>query len=150
MKIQNKALKISLKICVRLITSLAALFVLGVIVFNIFTKAPAAKALRQSKKAFVIPYSNKGYIAQGIAYDQKTENFYLTGYMKDGSASPILIVNKASRKLVNAVRMANPDGTAFTGHAGGLSVLNDKIYIAGSDDSCFYVFEKQEVDHADR
>lgn len=148
MKIQNKALKISLKICVGLITSLAALFVLGVIVFNIFTKAPAAKALRQSKKAFVIPYSNKGYIAQGLAYDRGSGNFYLTGYMNDKSASPILIVNKKSRKLVNAVRMTNPDGTDFLGHAGGLSIMNGKIYIAGSSDSCLYVFEKDAVDQA--
>ena len=150
MKIQNKAPRVTLKIGGWILAVAAAIYILAIIVFNVFTNVPAAKALRHSKKAFVIPYSNKGYIAQGIAYDQKTDNFYLTGYMKDGSASPILIVNKASRKLVNAVRMANPDGTAFTGHAGGLSVLNDKIYIAGSADSCFYVFEKQEVDHAAR
>ena len=126
------------------------IFLLGVLVFNIFTKAPARSSLQHSKKAFVIPWSNKGYIAQGISYDQGTDNFYLTGYMKDGSASPILVVNKESRKLVNAVRMAKPDGSPFTGHAGGLSVMDNKIYIAGSSDSCFYVFEKAAVDRAKR
>ena len=148
MKIQNKALKISLKIFTGLIVSLATIFVLAVIVFNIFTKAPAAKALRNSKKAFSIPYSNKGYIAQGLAYDRGSGNFYLTGYMNDKSASPILIVNKKTRKLVNAVRMTNPDGSDFTGHAGGLTIMNGKIYIAGSSDSCLYVFEKTAVDKA--
>ena len=150
MKIQNKALQKALKAAGFVLAIALSIYILAIIVFNIFTKAPAAKALRHSKKAFVIPYSNKGYIAQGLAYDKASDNFYLTGYMKDGSASPIFIVNKTSRKLINTVRMANPDGTAFTGHAGGLSVLNNKIYIAGSADSCFYVFEKQEVDHAAR
>lgn len=126
------------------------IFLLGVLVFNIFTKAPARSSLQHSKKAFVIPWSNKGYIAQGISYDQGSGNFYLTGYMKDGSASPILVVNKETRRLVNAVRMAKPDGSPFTGHAGGLSVMNGKIYIAGSSDSCFYVFEKAAVDQAKR
>ncbi len=126
------------------------IFLLGVLVFNIFTKAPARSSLRNSKKAFVIPWSNKGYIAQGISYDQGSGNFYLTGYMKDGSASPILVVNKETRRLVNAVRMAKPDGSPFTGHAGGLSVMDNKIYIAGSSDSCFYVFEKAAVDKAKR
>lgn len=126
------------------------IFLLGVLVFNIFTKAPARSSLRNSKRAFVIPWSNKGYIAQGIAYDKASDNFYLTGYMKDASASPILVVNKSSRKLVNAIRMAKPDGSPFTGHAGGLSVIDGKIYIAGSSDSCFYVFDKTTVDQAKR
>ena len=130
--------------------TLVAIFLLAVLVFNIFTKAPAAKNLRNSKRGFVIPWSNKGYIAQGISYDEASGNFYLTGYMKDGSASPIFIVNKETRKLVNAVRMAKPDGSAFTGHAGGLSVAQDKIYIAGSGDCCFYVFDKAAVDIAKR
>ena len=150
MTIQNKALRLTLKIGGWILAIAASIYILAIIVFNIFTKAPAAKTLRHSKKAFVIPYSNKGYIAQGIAYDQESDNFYLTGYMKDGSASPILIVNKTTRKLVNAVRMTNPDGTDYCGHAGGLSVMNNKIYIAGSADSCFYVFNKNSVDKATR
>ena len=126
------------------------LFELVVFAMTIYTRAPARKSLKKSEKAFVIPWSNKGYISQGITYDKASDNFYLTGYMKDGSASPIFVVNKTSRKLVNAVRMANPDGTAFTGHAGGLTLMNGKLYIAGSSDSCFYVFSKASVDNAEK
>lgn len=142
--------KLLIKIPIIILSSLVSIFLLAVIVFNIFTKAPAGKNLRHSKKGFIIPYSNKSYIAQGISYDKDSGNFYLTGYMKDGSASPIFIVNKETRKLVNTVRMAKPDGSAFTGHAGGLSVANEKIYIAGSGDCCFYVFDKAAVDNATR
>ena len=80
-----------IKIPIIILSSLVAIFALAVLIFNIFTKAPAAKTMRHSKKGFVIPYSNKGYIAQGISYDEGSGNFYLTGYMKDGSASPIFV-----------------------------------------------------------
>lgn len=137
-----------IKIPIIILSSLVTVFILAVLVFNIFTKAPATSSLKQSKKAFVIPWSNKGYIAQGITYDLASGNFYLTGYMKDGSASPILVVNKKSRKLVNLVRMSNPDGSDYTGHAGGLALMNGKLYVAGSQDGCFYVFKKSAVDKA--
>ena len=125
--------------------SLFFVFEIAVIIFNIFTKAPAHKSLKNSEQAFVIPYTNKGYIAQGITYDKDTDNFFLTGYMKDGSASPIFAVNKTRKRLVAAVRMTNQDGTPFTGHAGGLSLMNGKIYVAGSNDGCFYVFDKAQI-----
>ncbi|MBO4640280.1 MAG: hypothetical protein J5710_11035 [Treponema sp.] len=128
--------------------SLLTLFWIGVMIMTFITKTPGRASLKNSKKGFVIPWTNKGYIAQGIAYDQDSDNFYLTGYMKDGSASPIFVVNKTKRKLITAIRMANPDGTPFTGHAGGLTLYEGKIYIAGSSDSCFYVFEKATVDQA--
>ena len=128
--------------------SLFFLFEFVVIAMSIYTKAPAHKTLKNSEQAFAIPWSNKGYIAQGITYDKTSDNFYLTGYMKDGSASPILVVNKTTGKFINAIRMANPDGTAFTGHAGGLTLMNNKLYIAGSSDSCFYVFSKSSIDSA--
>ena len=150
MKIENKVLRILTKIAAGILIFCLTIYVLAIIVFNIFTKAPAHKSLNHSKKGFVIPYSNKGYIAQGLAYDEASGNFYLTGYMNDGTASPIFVVNKESRKLVNAVKMTNPDGSEYCGHAGGLSLMNGKIYIAGSADSCFYVFEKSVVDNAER
>ncbi|MCR4735602.1 MAG: hypothetical protein K5829_11420 [Treponema sp.] len=136
------------KILIVILSVIAALILLLVLGINIYTKVPAMSAYSKSKGAFIIPYSNKGYIAQGLAYDKKSDNFYLTGYMKDGSASPIFIVNRKTKKLVNAVRMANPDGSDYCGHAGGLSIMNDKIYVAGSEKSCFYVFEKAELDNA--
>ena len=142
--------KLFIKIPVIILSCLAAVFALAVLVFNIFTKAPASASLKQSKKSFVIPWSNKGYIAQGITYDLASGNFYLTGYMNDGSASPILVVNKKSRKLVNVVRMANPDGSEYAGHAGGLALMNGKLYVAGSQDGCFYVFKKSDVDKAEK
>ena len=75
--------------------------VLGVI---IYFRAPVHSYYKISKKGFVIPDSNKNYIAQGISYDSASDNFYLTGYMKNGSASPIYIVNKKNQKKIFSLK----------------------------------------------
>ena len=146
-KIMNKRF---IKIPIIIFSSIAAIFCLGVVIMTLKTKTPGNASLKNSKKGFVIPWSNKGYIAQGITYDFAKGNFYLTGYMKDGSASPILVVNKKSGKLINVVRMANPDGSDYAGHAGGLALMNGKLYVAGSHDSCFYVFKKSDIEKAEK
>lgn len=128
--------------------SIASFLVIFIIGMNIFFKAPVFKYYKNSKKAFVFPDLSKNYIAQGITYDKSTDNFYLTGYMNDGSASPVYVINKTTRKLVNSVRLQNQNGTDFTGHAGGLTLFNDKLYVAGSEDCCLYVFNKSDVDSA--
>lgn len=128
--------------------SIVSFLVILIIGMNIYFKAPVFKYYKNSKKAFIIPGLSNDFIAQGITYDKSTDNFYLTGYMNDGSASPIYIVNKSSRKLIKAVKLQNQNGTDFTGHAGGLSLLNENIYVAGSTDCCLYVFSKKDIDTA--
>jgi len=142
---KTKLLKILRNILIGIVAFIVV-FLLGV---RIGFRAPVHSYYKVSKKAFVIPGLKDGYIAQGLSYDSSTDNFFLTGYMTDHSASPIYVVNKTSKKLVKEVRMANSDGSDFTGHAGGLSVIEDKIYIAGSADECLYVFNKNDVLKAD-
>lgn len=142
----KKLLKI-LKITGISIASFLVIFLIGM---NVYFRAPVSKYYKNSKKAFIFPGISENYIAQGITYDAASGNFYLTGYMNDGSASPIYVVNKETKKLVNAVRLQNKNGTEFTGHAGGLALLNGKLYIAGSIESCFYVFNQADVDAASK
>lgn len=124
---------------------IAAFIILLLIGVRIGFRLPVHSYYKNSTKAFVIPGLSEGYIAQGLSFDKETDNFFLTGYMADHSASPIYVFNKSTNKLVNSVRMSNPDGSDFTGHAGGLSVVGDKVYVAGSGDECLYVFNKTDV-----
>ena len=115
-----------------------ALFLIGVVCYF---KLPVAAYYKASDKAFKIPEISKGFIPQGLAFDSASGDFYITGYMKDHSASPIYIVDKDTGKIRKQVRLANPDGTEMNGHCGGLSVYNGKVYVAGSSDACLYVFD---------
>lgn len=125
-----------------------AFIALVLFIARLVFRLPVRDFYKASSKVFVIPDLNKNFIPQGISYDSSTDNFFLTGYTTDQSAVPIYIVNKKSKKLVNSVKLANPDGTDFVSHAGGLTLFNDKIYLAGSQDCCFYVFDKRKIEES--
>lgn len=124
------------------------IFALLFIFANIYFKFPVRDYYQYSDKAFRIPYISRGFIAQGISYDESESNFYITGYMKNNSASPIFVVNKDSRKLTKTVFMANSDNSPLVCHAGGLSVYGDKIYVAGGENCCLYEFNKSDITNA--
>lgn len=143
---EKKAFRIIRNILIGIIGFIAVV----VVAARIYFRAPVQSYYKISDKAFSFPGLGEGYIAQGLSYDKATDNFFLTGYMADHSASPIYIVNRASKKVVNSIRMANSDGSDFTGHAGGLSVCGEKIYVAGSEDCCLYVFDKASIEKAQK
>lgn len=98
-----------------------------------------------SEKGFKIPELNKGFIPQGISYDSKTDNFFVTGYEKDGSASPVFLVNKTSGETTQKVLLADSENVPFAGHNGGIAVNGEFVYIAGAADECVYVYSYNEI-----
>lgn len=95
---------------------------------------------KNTKEQFDIPDISSGFIPQGITYDSNTDKFFITGYMGNGSASPIYIIDHASLEFEKKILMSTPEGKDFKGHAGGLSVYKDHLYIAGSTNSCMYSY----------
>ena len=77
---------------------------------------------RASEKTFQIAGLSDGFVPQRMDFDERSECFFVTGYMDDGSASPIYLVEKESGELKKTVRLATEEGATFGGHAGGLSV----------------------------
>ena len=76
---------------------IAAFIILLLIGVRIGFRLPVHSYYKNSTKAFVIPGLSEGYIAQGLSFDKETDNFFLTGYMADHSASPIYVFNKSLR-----------------------------------------------------
>ncbi len=97
------------------------------------------------RTAFEIPDLSKGFIPQGISYDQTQDLFFLTGYMGSFKASPIYVINAKTGEHINTIRMLTEEGKPFRGHAGGLSVCGDRVYVAGSTKSCIYRFTIAEL-----
>ena len=128
------------RICVILI-GLAAAF------WGVFMGYHAAlnDYFNNSASAFAIPDSSQGFIPQGITYDPASRHFFLTGYMGSGGNSPIYVMDRADGTLKKKILMLNEKGEKFKGHAGGLSVYGDQLYIAGSTDACLYAFPIAEV-----
>ena len=103
---------------------------------------------RSSEEAFRVPDIGKGFIPQGITYDAERKCFLITGYMMYGGASPIYVIDVATKQCVKTVRMAHPNGKRFRGHAGGLSLYQGSVYIAGSTKSCMYRYDLKDIYNA--
>lgn len=87
---------------------------------------------KASEKAFVIPGLNDGFVPQGLHYHEETGKFFVCGYQADGDASPVYIVDQKSGKTEKKISLLQENGKSFTGHAGGIAVHGEFVYIAGS------------------
>lgn len=133
------------------------LYILLVTVVLIITIIIGAKMLykksldkyyKNCNELFTIPDIDKGFIPQGIAFNKENNMYLLTGYMGNGSASPIYLID-ADSKSVKKVLMYTPENKPFKGHAGGLSVIGNEVYVAGSTDYCMYVFSLDDLLNAE-
>lgn len=135
----RKALKVIL-IILGCLVGLVLLLLLGI---RAYFRLPVSGYYRHSEKAFVIPGLSDGMIHQGLAYDGENDTFLITGYRTDGNASQVSVVSKTDGKEVKRLNLANEDGSAFTGHVGGITVYGDYIYVA--DEEGLAVFRRADV-----
>ncbi len=144
-KTENKNPKSKLiKVIITILAVLLALALCVIIVARIYFRVPAKEYYKHSEKAFKIPDIDNGFIPQGLAYNEEDQSFIMTGYMKDGSASPIYLVDKAGQ-LISSAKICDDNGNAFPCHAGGISIYNDYVYIAGCQDCALYVYSYEDI-----
>ena len=75
------------------------------------------------------PGLNDGFVCQGIAASEQNNVILVCGYMKDKSNSRIYVTDFESNSYyVELTR----DGEKYTGHAGGLAITGDTVYIANA------------------
>lgn len=125
--------------------SLLALILLVLFGGCAYFRLPVLSYYRASEKAFRIPGLSDGLIPQGLDYDERTDLFWVGGYCTDGSASPVYLVRRSDGSLYKTLYLASPSGEDFCGHAGGLTVVGDYVYVAGGADCCLYVYSCDEM-----
>ncbi len=91
---------------------------------------------------FAIPGLSEGFTPQGIAYDNKTSRFLICGYMKNGSASRIYVINNKKTEKYFTLAL---DGKAYNGHAGGIATNGVKVWISG--DGQVHCFNFADIDN---
>ncbi len=114
------------------------------IAFKLYFRLPHSDYYNASVAAFEIPATDDGFIAQGIDYDPVLEHFLVTGYMKDGSASPLFLVGKDG-KAKKVLYFTLPDGSSYTGHGGGVAYVGKYVYLSGDVDGCLYLIDYAQV-----
>ena len=74
------------------------------------------------------PGLSDGFVCQGICALEDEGKIFVSGYMNDDSASRIYVTDYESNSYY--VSLAREDGSEFTGHAGGIAIWGDRVYIA--------------------
>lgn len=95
-------------------------------------RLPAGNYYKVSEKAFPIQGLDEGFIPQGICYVESSGDFLVSGYMQDGSASPIYVVEKSTGKMKKKVyvKLDDKGQVQYNGHSGGIAYANKYVYLA--------------------
>ena len=129
----------------RVLCVLAVLVVLFLTGVRLYFRLPVRSYYQASEHGFMIPGCGDNFIAQGIAYDEEKGCFLVNGYQKDGIASPIYVVAPGAGEPEKLIRMALPDGSDYTGHAGGIAIYGDYVYVADGGEHRLLVFDYQSI-----
>ena len=121
---------------------LVALVLLGA---RLYFRMPVRDYYQASERGFLIPDCSRGFVAQGVAYDGQSGRFLVNGYQKDHSTSPVYIIAPEARRPDKTIWMALPDGSDYTGHAGGIAVYGDYVYVADGEKHRLLVFSRQSI-----
>ncbi|MQR94098.1 lamin tail domain-containing protein [Fictibacillus phosphorivorans] len=78
----------------------------------------------------IIPGLAQDLVPQGITYYKKKDWLLTVNYLDDGRPGTLTVTNATTEQLVKSVLLYNPDGTPYTGHAGGITVSRDHLWIA--------------------
>lgn len=120
----KKILKIALRVLVALLLPVILVWgALNLLKFAIYSDYYSVEATVCDN-----PGLSDGFVCQGICALEDKEKIFVSGYMKDKSASRIYVTDLESNSYY--VSLAREDGSEFTGHAGGIAVWGDRVYIA--------------------
>lgn len=97
--------------------------------FVLFLRVPVKAYYSASTKAFEIPGLKSGFVPQGFDFDETSDCFLVSGYMKNGSPSPLYLVDRVSGKTVNRVTFLTDENENYIGHFGGVAIYNDFVYV---------------------
>ena len=121
---EKKALKITLKVLGILLGFI--ILVLGII--KVGERIIFKDFYDNASKEFKMPGTADGLVQQGITYLGDKEVFLVAGYMADGSASMVYVLDKDG-DVINKVSLKNENGSDYTGHTGGIDVYKNCVYI---------------------
>nr|WP_249317132.1 lamin tail domain-containing protein [Bacillus sp. FJAT-50079] len=91
-----------------------------------------------SKDGPIIPGLAQDLIPQGMTYYEPKDWLLIVNYLENDRPSTITIVDATTEELVKSVLLYNKDGSPFTGHAGGITISKNHVWV--SSENSLYSF----------
>ena len=117
------------KIIMFIILGVLALLLLFVIGLNIAKHFIYSDYYSMKTNVCKNPGLNDGFVCQGIAVSEENGVILVCGYMKDKSNSRIYVTDFENNSYYVELTRG---GEKYTGHAGGLAITGDTVYIANA------------------
>ncbi|MBE7075923.1 MAG: hypothetical protein E7375_02490 [Clostridiales bacterium] len=83
-----------------------------------------------AEKEFEVAGLEDGFTPQGLCYEENSKTFLSSGYMKDGSASRIYVIDGEEGKTTKYFTLNNGEED-YSGHAGGIATDGTNVWIVG-------------------
>lgn len=125
----KKVLLIIAKILMFTVFSVLALLLLTIVGLNITKHFIYNEYYSIKTNICKNPGLNDGFVCQGISVSEENGVILVCGYMKDKSNSRIYVTDFESNSYYVELTRA---GEKYTGHAGGLAITGDTVYIANA------------------
>lgn len=136
----KKVIMIILKVLLIALLTVVALALLSLIGLNIAKHFIYSDYYSIKSDVCKNPGLNDGFVCQGIAVSEENNVILVCGYMKDKSNSRIYVTDLNSNSYyVELTR----NGEKYTGHAGGLAITGDTVYLANAKK--IYSFSLEDV-----
>lgn len=84
---------------------------------------------KKSEKFCDIPGLDTSFVPQGLCYSDYLDKVLVCGYMNDGGASRIYVINPKSGETEKYVDLISVDGTEYTGHCGGIASFEENAWV---------------------
>lgn len=112
---------------------LGAIIVLGILGFKAYDSIRYSDFYDIANAEFYIPDLMDGFVPQGFDYLEKEHAFIACGYMSNGEASRIYVIDKDGDSYYYTELRQTDINVAYTGHTGGIAYYGDYVYVTGSD-----------------
>ena len=124
-------MKKALKIVGIVLVSLVILAMLVVLGFKAYDGIKYHSFYKVANPEFYIPGLDENFVPQGFDYIEEEKVFVACGYMSDGEASRVYIIDKYGDYYYTDLR--EKSGADYTGHTGGVAYHQNNLYITGDD-----------------
>lgn len=90
-----------------------------------------------SRKEFIIPALEDGFVPQGLDYYEEGNLFFISGYICGGEQAKICVVGSNENNRI--VSVYDENGNELISHSGGISHSDKFVYLAGCDGICYVI-----------
>ena len=99
---------------------------------------------RDNRKEFDLPGLEDSFVPQGIDYVDGKDVVLVSGYMSDGRASRIYMIDRLGGQVIKYVT-CTVGGEVYAGHAGGIATDGNRVWIAGDKQLLTFSYELLEA-----